>query len=523
MVRRSDFEALGGFDTAYHNGYEDVDLCLRLRERGRRVRYCPRSVVYHLESVTRWPTGSAESTEHSDRVYAERWRDRVKPDDLEQYIADGVLEVVYGPYYPLTLGVSPDLAVVRRDHEELGGLERLLALRARQVMELSNLETRAELRRSSQRSLIPAFGPRHVARPQHVELLVSGHEHRLGADEPRRLVSVVIPVKDGGDDLRELLSRVLSQDISTRLELIAVDSGSSDDTIEILAGAGATVLSAPPAEFDHGLTRNLLAEKANGDILVFVTKRTRPVDEHWLAPLVRALEEDDRTAGACSRIVPHPGADVLLVKDFQYELSASRERRRKRIDDPAAYARMSAEERRVFLNFHTVSAAIRADVMRQIPFRAMRTIGEDLLWAREVIEAGWTLVHEPASAAYHSHEYGLRELFSRNVDDGVANRDIVGRSLDEDQLLGMITGAVRDDWRYLTENARLTGEELDRWKLESALRRTAQLVGQWVGVNYEELPLGTTAYFSRVADTRRHTTDQHDGNRRGRSRTPSDG
>src|SRR6185436_19309609 len=54
LIHRRDFAALGGFDGAYRNGYEDFDLCLRLREEGREVRYCPRSVLYHLESVTRW-------------------------------------------------------------------------------------------------------------------------------------------------------------------------------------------------------------------------------------------------------------------------------------------------------------------------------------------------------------------------------------------------------------------------------------------------------------------------------------
>ena len=73
---------------------------------------------------------------------------------------------------------------------------------------------------------------------------------------------------------------------------------------------------------------------------------------------------------------------------------------------------MTEHERRVFLNFHTVSAAIRADAWRRTPFRSVRTLGEDLLWAREVLEAGWALVHEPASRAYHSHDYSLDELFA---------------------------------------------------------------------------------------------------------------
>jgi GT2 family glycosyltransferase len=51
-VRRSVFEAIGGFDEGYRNGYEDVDFCLQVRERGGRVIYQPQSTLYHLESQT---------------------------------------------------------------------------------------------------------------------------------------------------------------------------------------------------------------------------------------------------------------------------------------------------------------------------------------------------------------------------------------------------------------------------------------------------------------------------------------
>ena len=52
LIRRCLFEEAGGFDEGYVNGFEDADLCLKVRERGYRVVYQPRSVVVHLESQT---------------------------------------------------------------------------------------------------------------------------------------------------------------------------------------------------------------------------------------------------------------------------------------------------------------------------------------------------------------------------------------------------------------------------------------------------------------------------------------
>jgi GT2 family glycosyltransferase len=506
LTRRRDFEALGGFDTGFHNAYEDVDLCLRLREEGRRVRYCPGSVVIHLESVTRFAAGVISGTETSERLYEERWRHRVTPDDIQRYVEDGLLRVSWSPFTPLHLSVAPELAVIARDGEELNEIERLLATRSEQVLELLSAETRRLLKERA--------GPRRALTPSRLaeaRPVSPGREHRLGPDRSDRLISVLLPVKDGAAYLPEMLEAVLGQSISVRLEIVAIDSGSSDGTLDVLDEYGARVLAIDPSAFDHGLTRNLLAEHAGGDVLVFLTQRARPVDEAWLAPLIAGLDADTRVAGVCSRLLPRPEADPLTRRDVERDLSGLSVREHRQIDDWPAYERMSPEERRRFLNFHTVSAAIRADALRRTPFRSVPTLGEDLLWARDVVESGWALVHEPASRALHSHAYTLDGLFGRNVDDGVANRDIVHRSMAREEIAPRVRSIVDDDWAYLRDELGLEGSELAHWQIEAVLRRVAQAAGQWVGTNYETLPDGIAAFFSNMAQTRAGAGGAHTG------------
>ena len=494
LIRKDDFDAAEGFDPAFHNGYEDVDLCLRLGEQGRITRYCHRSIVYHLESVTRWPTGTPEIS-GAAAVYDQRWRSRVRPDDVQRYLDDGLLSFSYGSYYPLRISASPDLGVFSRDDAALEGMERLVALRSEQVMELLSRETRRQL--GSRAGVITRSEntPAPLSPPKR---LAEGREHRLGGGVGDRLISVLLPVKDGAPFLRKLLPLLLGQSIAARLEIVAVDSGSQDDSIDVLITHGATVLSIPPEDFDHGLTRNLAAEHARGDVLVFLSQRSRPLDNRWLAPLITTLDADPETVGVSSRVLPYPDADILTRRDGEHELSGSASHQRKQIADWDSYEGMTEHERRVFLNFHTVSSAIRADAWRRTPFRSVRTLGEDLLWAREVIEGGWALVHEPASRVYHSHDYSLGELFARNVDDGIANRDINGRTVDRGAIVPQIAALARADWAYLRDYLGLSGPELERWQLESVLRRTAQAVGQWVGTNHDELADGTAAQFSSL-------------------------
>ncbi|HEY2387433.1 MAG TPA: glycosyltransferase [Candidatus Binatia bacterium] len=69
-VRRAGFEAIGGFDEGFVNGYEDVDFCLRVRQRGDKVVYQPASTLYHLESQT---PGRKDHDDANGRRLLERW------------------------------------------------------------------------------------------------------------------------------------------------------------------------------------------------------------------------------------------------------------------------------------------------------------------------------------------------------------------------------------------------------------------------------------------------------------------
>jgi GT2 family glycosyltransferase len=131
LVRRSAFEQAEGFEEGFLNSLEDVDLCLRIGQAGDEVHYCPTSLVLHLESASR---GRRDRFERSVGLYRERWRDRVRRDDLELYLEDGLLSVEYADCYPIRVSLDPSLAIVDRGPEE--EIERLLEAYARQTSDL---------------------------------------------------------------------------------------------------------------------------------------------------------------------------------------------------------------------------------------------------------------------------------------------------------------------------------------------------------------------------------------------------
>jgi len=93
-VPKKVFEEVGGFDEGFKNGLEDVDLCLRIREKGYKIIYQPKSVVIHHESMS---PGRFKGNLHNANLYMKKWGDKVIPDEHEKYREDG-----FGWLYILT-------------------------------------------------------------------------------------------------------------------------------------------------------------------------------------------------------------------------------------------------------------------------------------------------------------------------------------------------------------------------------------------------------------------------------------
>jgi GT2 family glycosyltransferase len=132
LVRKTLFLESGGFDIAFRNGYEDVDLCLRLGALGYEVYYCPESVLYHFEGVSE---GRFSHEDSNAQLYHSRWAHRVKPDDVETFLQDKLLSIEYRALYPLSFYIEPLLGTVNEETRERA-LDRLLAERSQQLYDL---------------------------------------------------------------------------------------------------------------------------------------------------------------------------------------------------------------------------------------------------------------------------------------------------------------------------------------------------------------------------------------------------
>jgi rhamnosyltransferase len=212
-------------------------------------------------------------------------------------------------------------------------------------------------------------------------------------------ISVVIPVKNEAAKIAACLDGILQQTVQVR-EIIVVDSGSTDGTLEILARyPEVRTIRIDPADFNHGETRNLGVRAATGDWVVMTVGDARAASTMWIEHLLEGVVDDQVVAVCGSQAVPHE-RDKNPVEWFRPVTAP----RLKRVEFASAreFDELSPAEKLEACGWDDVTSLYRHDVLRSIPFQ--RTVyGEDALWAKDALRAGRALVYNPAALVYHYH------------------------------------------------------------------------------------------------------------------------
>jgi GT2 family glycosyltransferase/glycosyltransferase involved in cell wall biosynthesis len=283
LIRADAFATAGGFDASFKNGYEDIDLCLRLRETGAEVHYCHTSVLRHLETATR----EFDYYDFNHALYLERWGDRVRPDDLDYYLEDGFLSLEYGNYFPFRLHVDPSLAVID-DGQRTRQSEELIATRSRQFFDLLRENTHLKVQLQELAPTAEAFPGAVAPHPEDQSTRGDGPLLFLEVADP--VVSIVIPVHNQWRYTLACLHSLRENTPGPPYEVIIADDASSDETRKMSDQVrNVRVIRQSHARgFLHNC--NGAARHARGRYLVFLNNDTK-VELNWLQPLIHTFED----------------------------------------------------------------------------------------------------------------------------------------------------------------------------------------------------------------------------------------
>ncbi|HYT24113.1 MAG TPA: glycosyltransferase [Candidatus Polarisedimenticolia bacterium] len=286
--------------------------------------------------------------------------------------------------------------------------------------------------------------------------------------------SIVIPTKNGAKDIGECLEAVYSQKDVGQVEVLVVDSGSTDNTLEVVQRYPVRLERIPPEMFHHARTRNYAAGLAMGEFLVFLSQDAIPASETWLGAMISNFS--DRSVGAAyGRQLARP--DSTLERQEALGVVYGEERV---VKDPHGARECGFR----YYHFSSVNAAIRKEVWQATRFPDDLKVFEDLGISKRILDAGWKIVYEPRATVYHSHNHGTGALFKRYFDGGVTWKRL---GLWDD---GTRSSMLKEFGQLLLKKLSLSGgNRAGRMGRASIRQDLAKSAGMFLGLHERFLPL----------------------------------
>ncbi|HMM72050.1 MAG TPA: glycosyltransferase family A protein [Rhodocyclaceae bacterium] len=214
---------------------------------------------------------------------------------------------------------------------------------------------------------------------------------------------MVIRARNEQQALPATLAAIGSQRIGCPVEVVVVDSGSTDATLEIAHAAGARIVTIP--RYRPGLASNAGLRVASHPVCVLLSAPAFPDGPEWLAALVRPLCEDPTVAASFGRQLPVP--DAAPIED--------------------TFLRRTFDETTSRAIFSATSAALRRAVWSEHPFDESIASGgpDDREWCARIMAAGYRVAYVGEALVRRSHGLSLGGWFYRLREDARVERTIV--------------------------------------------------------------------------------------------------
>jgi len=235
---------------------------------------------------------------------------------------------------------------------------------------------------------------------------LSQQKKRSTYDENR--CSVVVRAYNESKHIGRLLTGIEQQTLRD-VEVILVDSGSTDNTVEITNNHKVKVVHIQPDEFTFGRSLNRGVAEASNEFVVIISAHCYPIYPDWLEQLLKPLE-DKNVAISYGK---QRGGKTNQYSEHQIF--------RKYFPD-------TSQPRQGHPYSHNANAAIRRSLWEQLPYNEKVTGLEDLAWSSWVFEQGFGISYVAEAEVVHLHDEVPNQVYNRYRREAIAMKQILPNS-----------------------------------------------------------------------------------------------
>ncbi len=213
--------------------------------------------------------------------------------------------------------------------------------------------------------------------------------------------SIIIRTYNEEKHIGNLLRAIEKQDYRD-YEIIVVDSGSTDGTLDIIKEFPVKIMHIESKDFTFGYSLNIGCKESKGKYLIFASAHVLPLDKKWLSHLIMPFS-NAKIAGVFGRQMGHPTSKFSESMDF------------KRIFG------VTSLNSNIPLDYvNNANAAIRKELWEKRPFEEYLFGLEDIDWTKFMTDEGYLIRYESKAPVYHIHNETWSQIFNRFRREAIA-------------------------------------------------------------------------------------------------------
>ncbi|MBN1264743.1 MAG: glycosyltransferase family 2 protein [Anaerolineales bacterium] len=250
--------------------------------------------------------------------------------------------------------------------------------------------------------------------------------------------SIVIRAYNEEKHIGRLLTGILEQTVQD-VQIILVDSGSSDATVAIASRFPVELVSIKPEEFTFGRSLNIGCARATADFIVFASAHVYPVYPDWLECLLAPFEDPE----------------IALVYGKQRGTTSTK------FSEHQVFLKWFPEQSNTRQNHpfcNNANAAVRTNLWREKQYDESLPGLEDLDWAKWAFSQGFGISYAADAEIIHVHEETPKGVYNRYRREAIALSRIDPRQKFHftDFLRLFLSNSMSDFWHALKKKQLLS-------------------------------------------------------------------